>query len=546
VTESDSSVLLLSPPGWSLAVAGPHIAGPLLQGFLESKEISCEYSDLNIGLSQYLSVKITEAQVVEGCRSPTMSLMNGPFFQAQDELDTLANRYAGRWNVTEGFRPDGFSHSSSESVRRHSREAGPYTEYYRSEVLPAIDRLDPDLIGISVSVPDQWLPTFALCRELRAAGYSGHLTLGGNMITRVWKEMRHPWVFELIDSLAIYQGENTLLALIRAVNCGKGLDDVPSLIWKNGSETKVNQTHLLSRREFEGPTFSNVRVNDYWGVPYLPMIGSRGCYYGKCTFCAIPFAWGENRFIGHDEPERVLSYMRTATGTTGTNRFKFVEEAMHPAMLGQLSDSIIEEGFVCEFEGYARFDAFLTKSTFLDRVATAGLRKVYLGLELSPSDTRALMNKSDNAPVAETLQRLHDAGIKSHLFCLFGYPGTGVDEALETMDFVFKYEHLIDTLDIFPFYYAKHTQVEGIDAVDNKSDDWAVEWDYVPAQAGVMAQQDVNELASQLEDLVWTRHPEWLHPIYRFFSPWHERSNHSVLDSTDHAYRQPKSSPGLC
>ena len=512
--------MLLFPPGWSLNIGGPHIALPLLKGFLKERSITAEIRDLNIELSQYFKVNITQSDVIKACESPTLASLNKPYFISQDRYSEIASTFQGKWEVHEGFRPDGFNPSSSESIRHYSQQISPYTEFFSDEVIPSILNQPPSMIGVSISVPDQLLSTFEFCRMLRGAGYEGRIFLGGNMIARIWENMLKNWIFELVDGLVVYQGEQTLVDLSRALEKGHDLGKVPNLIWKQGDQFITNDRYNAPANTFEGPCFDGLSPNDYWGVSYLPMIGSRGCYYGKCSFCAIPFGWGDQRFTGHDKPGRVFQYMRHASEKYNINRFKFVEEAMHPAILRRLCDIIIEHRFSCHFEGYARFDPFLNDTEFLTKVSKAGLRKVYLGLELSPGDTRALLNKSDTAPAVETLKRLYDAGIKTHIFCMFGYPGTGVDEALNTIEFVLKYEHLIDTLDIFPFYYAKHTHVDLVEPIIDPEQDWAVEYAYLPSEQGVLSHSEVNELALQLEGVIWEKHPEWLHPTYRMYSPW--------------------------
>ena len=521
-------ILLLSPPSWTLNVGGPHIALPLLKGFLESHNIPVVIRDLNIACSRFYEVTLDQSDAVRACQNPTLSSMNAPYFHAQDRLSSVAALYRGSWDIQSGFCYDDLDPASSESIKSFSLQPSPHTEFFKAEVIPFVVDESPTIVGLSVIVPGQLLPTFELCRLLRAAGYNGKIVIGGNVITRLGSGLFLDWVFDLIDGIVSLQGEEALVGLFNAIKNGISFDDIPNLVWKHNGQIVSNKIKILESAQFKGPDFSGLNVNHYWGVPYLPMIGSRGCYYGRCNFCAIPYGWGNGGFIGHGTPRDVFEDMKSASDLFGLNRFKFVEEALHPSVLNGLIDLINDEDFDCHFEGYARLDSFWCNTSFLRKASGAGLRKLYLGLELSPSQTRSTLNKSDTAPALEILTKLHDTGIRAHVFCLFGYPGTGTEEAYSTIEFVLKHRDLIDSLDVFPFYYAKHTTVDLIRPILNAEKDWALEYEYVPQSDGVLSQVEVKELSTQLEDLLWKENPTWLHPVYRMYSPWQESLSSSL------------------
>jgi len=503
-------------------VGGPHIALPLLKGFLESKGIPVTIRDLNAEASEWYDTRISESDTIAACEDPVLPRLNGPYFRAQDEIISVAERFGGVWDIQSGFRYHGFDPASSESTRSFSDLKSPFTSLFSFQVIPTVQDSEPAIIGFSIAVQAQLLPTFELCRLLRRSGYEGKIILGGNVITRLGDALMRNWVFELIDGIVVTQGEEALLQVWDALGNGAGLDAVPNLTWKRGGEIISNGKKSLQVADFEGPSFEGLHLDHYWGVSYLPMLGSRGCYYNRCSFCSIPYGWGNNGFIGHDQPQRVFTSLKESFYSSGINRFKFVDEALHPSVLHGLVKLINHESFPCHFEGYARFDPFWCDSNFLAEARRAGLRKVYLGLEISPSEGRSRMGKSDVAKPVELLHKLSDSGIKAHVFCMFGYPGTGTEEAISTVEFALKYQHLIDSLDIFPFYYAKHTTVDLVEPVIDSEKDWALEYDYVPSADGVLERDQVIELANQLEGVIWKEKPIWLHPVYRLYSPWQE------------------------
>lgn len=516
-----SQIALILPPGWTLHPGGPHIALPLLKGFLQHHGIETNIHDLNIGSTQFHRIAITENNVINACQTMTRTSMNEVYFNAEDRLQAIAKKFQGSWYAHEGFRRDNCNIASPEDIRHFSAQETPFTDYFIKEAIPAILRDDPKIIGISITVPTQILQTFELIRLLRHAQYNGCIVIGGNVVTRLYQDMAIDWVFDLLDGVIQLQGERSLLEIFNSLSCRGDLSKVPNLMWRDRGEIKKNPSALLQPVDFAPPDFSDLSLKHYWGTSYLTMVAGRGCYYGKCSFCAIPFGYGKDNFIGSTTAFNVVKSMKHCMQYYGINRFKFIDEALHPRMMRDLAVLLEKESVDCQFEAYLRLETSWLKPDILRMSAKAGLQKVYLGLELIPSDERDLLTKSDNADPLRLLSELKEAGIKSHVFCMFGFPGTGVKEAFNTVEFALKHHDLIDTLDIFPFYYARHTKVEGVTIIDDPKATWNVEHQYVPAHADTLPPAKVNILAEQLGNVVWNEHPKWFHPVYRMFSPWH-------------------------
>lgn len=514
------SVLLIFPPGWIYTVGGTYISLPLIKGFLRQHNINSKILDLNLEISKHFNLKVSKQDVEEACKSPTLESLNKPYYFAQSKMDIVSAPFGASWDIQFGYNYPNCNFASSEDIRHFSENSTPFDDFLIKSIQHELSRLSPEIIGISVSVPAQLLSTFRIVRLIRTMGYQGKIVLGGNLITRLDEGLYKKWIFDLIDGAILFQGEETLIELINCLSNNLSWENVPNLIWKNNDGIKKNTIQYLKPENFSRPDFSDIDIEGYWGVNYLPMLGSRGCYYGKCTFCAIPYAYGNNGFLGHDDPYHVFDDMEKGFHNFGINRFKFMDEALHPAILTKLSDLILSRNLQFEFEGYARFDNFWKNTSFLKKVSKAGLKKIYLGLELVNSNKRNLLNKSDSSSSLEMLKIFNNEGIKVHLFTLFGYPGTGVDEALNTIEFALENISLIDTLDIFPFYYAKHTKVPFIEKVENPELDWAIEYNYKPLGENVLTQQQTLELCENLENIIWAEKPQWLHPIYRLYSTW--------------------------
>jgi Radical SAM superfamily len=518
-------VTLFFPPGWPLTVGGPHIGLALLKSFLEQQGVSAEIVDLNLDAAGHLGAHIGSQAVADSCNARTLPALNEPYFRAEDHLSAIAEHFSGEWDLQTGFSFRTLDAGSSNSVCQHSALKSPFTDFFLHESVPSVLENNCILVGISIAIPTQLVPAFELCRLLRKAGFQGRIVLGGNMVSRLGQSLSLDWVFDLIDGFVSFQGEEALWALSQEP---EDWSSIPNLTWRKHGRIISNQVRTLSRQDFSIPDFDGLPLENYWGFRYLPIVASRGCYYGKCTFCAIPFGWGNGGFIGHSSPEDVVEGIKSAHERYGISNFKFVDEALHPQLIRRIAELLLKESFPIAFEGYARFDAAWGDREFLALLSRAGLRKVYLGLELAPTSSRSVLNKGDSVGrhAISILQNLNQAGILAHAFCMFGFPGTGVAEAIDTVEFVVKNSRLLDSLDIFPFYYAKHTHVEGVRIILDPVKDWAVEHAYEPARLDVLPADQVSELCHRIEDAIWNERPEWLHPVYRMFSPWAISAKH--------------------
>ena len=103
---------------------------------------------------------------------------------------------------------------------------------------------------------------------------------------------------------------------------------------------------------------------------------------------------------------------------------------------------------------------------------------------------------------------------------MFGYPGTGKDEAENTVEFLLHNRALIDTVDIFPWTYTKHTQIVGVERIERPDEDWALEYAHTSLRADSLNSEEITKLASYWEEVVWAEAPRLLHPSYRMISPW--------------------------
>lgn len=522
--------LLLFPPGWSFNVGNPHLALPLLKAVSGKVGVDVRIRDLNWEFAEYYGVSITAKDAIEAVGIGTMEAMNRLYFNAEDKLMGIAQNYHGEWNLQLGFKFNTFSFYSSRDVQEALKLNSPFTKYFKEEVVPWIEKEDPEIIGFSIASIYQAIPALHLSWMLRKAGYSRLIILGGNTISRLKEEIvKTSWLFDLVDGCIIFQGESAFATFGKTVQTGGNFNDVPNLIWRDNNSGVIKENPTVQSYNpdvIPTPDFDGLPLGKYWGVNYLPLLAARGCYYAKCSFCSIPFGYGEGGFSGMRDAGLVLQDMVTLKNKYGVHRFKFMDEALPPKTLIQLSNMILRESIQIEWEGYLRLEQHWLDREFVNKLRDTGFKKGYFGLELYPEAARDNLGKNDNAgEILAILRNCHDAGIKVHLFCMFGFPGTGRKEAENTTEFILKHRDLIDSVDLNAYICARHTTAFGIDKVATSDQNWALEYEFSPVSKDALSSKKVQDIATKMEDLVWKECPQLLHPIYRLVSPWDYMEN---------------------
>lgn len=117
-------------------------------------------------------------------KAPLESL-NKPYYIADSKLRKNSAKYHGIWDVEFGFNYKNLSINSSQDILEASYFESPFLEYYKKFVIPYISKISPNILGLSITVPGQLIPTFQLCRMIRESGYDGKIIVGGNTVTRV-------------------------------------------------------------------------------------------------------------------------------------------------------------------------------------------------------------------------------------------------------------------------------------------------------------------------------------------------------------------------
>lgn len=360
--------------------------------------------------------------------------------------------------TSDAYSPSIFSLSTFESgvraeestfkARRFTqdRETNPFIELYDDTLLSTESWEDYDVVGISIVGVSQIIPGLTLARMLKERSPHLHVTLGGPIFSVNAGQLRErPEFFDdFCHSVVLFEGEDPLHQLLTALKKGSSLHEVPNLMFPDREgKVRINKERVELRfEEIPQPTFEGLPMERYLSpYPILPVLQSRGCYWGKCTFCTHSFIYGHR--YGKQRTERMVDELTALSEKYRTKYFTFSDEAMSPHALNDISELMIERGVDVRSLALLKFEKVMDETLF-EKMKQAGFIFLMFGLESANDRILALIDKGTCKEVErDVLGKSAAAGIWNHSFLFYGFPTETRAEAQETTDFLMDNLHSI-------------------------------------------------------------------------------------------------------
>jgi radical SAM superfamily enzyme YgiQ (UPF0313 family) len=516
-------VLLIFPPLW--IPYRPYLSLPSLCGYLKNKGIDVIQKDFNVeaydllissnylkGITEKLNNKFNELDSKSRLTSEAEQGYYCDLYQAKSSIENIADKIDHAKSVfrskqafydinalsnaretlkkaqaiiSTGCFPKGQDliwpinarlQRSLDDIKSLTQNTAdnPFLELYEEHLLPFIIEQDPDVIGISITVDGQFIPSLTMGRLIKSAYKKAHVVVGGNVITLMSDALvKNPEMFSLFfDSAIVHEGERPLLKLVENIANNIPLHDVPNLIYMENEKVYVNEV-LPSENinSLPTPCFDGLPLDLYLNPePVLPLLSSRGCYWGKCAFCSDNFCYGgpyQNR-----DASKVADDIQELSCKYGAMHFAFSDEAISPSSLNKLSDEIINRGLNVRCSADVRLEQQFTPE-LCKKAFQAGFKLLYSGLESGCNRVLDRMVKGiTKETAAEVCRNIHEAGIWNHLYLFFGFPTETQAEAQETINFLISNESNIHSFNIDKFILPKmapmtrQSELYGISSID--------------------------------------------------------------------------------
>ncbi|MEP7366399.1 MAG: hypothetical protein ABI972_24340 [Acidobacteriota bacterium] len=466
--------------------------------------------------SEFYSTTATppsRSELVAAVRSDDFARLDQLYFAWEDQLKQLSPEGASDFGLLSGYAFRQYRSLSLHEAAEVAKSGTVYTEFFVQRVLPRLIATRPQLVGITIASQEQMIPAVELMHHIRRLLPETFLILGGNVVTRLRGTDAFETLTSLVDVTVLFQGELGFATTLHAIS-------ELGVAGARRALPRVLGNEQVPYDRWPVPSFAGIDFARLVGIPVLPYVSTRGCYWGKCSFCAIPAGWSETGYGGSAPADFVAGQLLEMRQNTGIPRVKFVDEAFPPAKVRPLADFLMRQDVTIEWEAYARLEPSWEDLGLLESARAGGLRKLYFGLEQAPSASRAVFGKNDRGNPTRILAMCDRAGIKVHLFCMVGHPGTSKADAHSTVQFLLDNQHLINAADVVGFRLDRGTTVSGVRPVHRNAQDWAMGSQYEPTDAGSLSPEEVADLEGHCQETIWESCPRLLHPLYRIVGNW--------------------------
>jgi len=302
-----------------------------------------------------------------------------------------------------------------------------------------VNTIQPDLIGLS-AMTWQYATCFKIIRLIRRLRPHVKIVIGGYHPTLMFKEIAASDEADHIDFMIRGEGEDPCRLLVNALADHGDLSAIPSLSYKKNNVFIHNpQGENLDLHTLKLPIRDKRRLT--WGYHMLysrieSIETSRGCTR-SCNFCSMKHMYG--RTFRTYPVSRVLRdiddiYFKRKT------RYIFINDdnmVLNPARVMELCDAIIAR----KYKGLNLFVqadciSMAKNEKMVAKMAAAGFRSVFLGIENGSEKNLAAAGKSDIASYSkQAIENCHRYGMMVIGGLIFGFPDDDQDSIRENYEF---------------------------------------------------------------------------------------------------------------
>jgi hypothetical protein len=531
----DALVSLLFPPFCRSAATFPHLAMPTLAGYLGKLEISCATFDLNVRLNAWLGShdgpydvatrkRLSEFESIEregAAQSPDAlwelirDVSDAPMRLLEAELPgrVLHHALKDRFGVRDALRLDGIrprladklweeiatehiARSVSEAIEIHEalmeRTFGRFLA--RPDIAALVERAARSpLVGINVSFSMQMAAAIALACRIKSIAPGALLVIGGSQISLLHeRDLEQLAGLPFVDAVCRYEGEIALHELHRAAQGEIALEDVPNIVFKNrkGELQTNSHVHSVPLNDLPLPVFNEEELPLY-ETRSLPVNVTRGCYWGKCTFCDYVklMAPGQSRYIGRNV-KLVVDDIMALQSRFGTTDFMLITEALPPAWAARFSKEIRERAVRATFWSYLKNERKeIWTQDLLNLMSAAGITRVTCGVESTSDRVLNVIDKGTTQEmIRDNFEAFAKAGIRADFNLIPDYPTTTLAEAADGVRFVLENRDIIRRINPQMFDLSVQSAVAGS-----------------PEQFGIEVTSDTPETTHGLHSLGYRR-----------------------------------------
>ena len=398
--------------------------------------------------------------------------------------DTIANLLRAAYSTNPVFYQ--LKHSFNDDFYGYlaSDFANPISAIVEEVVLDQILDTRPDLVAVTVPFNEQSVEGFALLKALKRRAPDLKTMVGGAIISGYHQKIcTDPRFYDYADFGMPGEADLAFPRFATALEAGDELQGLPNLYHRDADGT----IHAPAEREM--PNLNEIAAPDFSGLPlgryFLPVTvvnyqTSRGCYYGKCTFCSFDI----KQNFRFRKAQLVTQDIEKIQEQTGSRHFIFWDPLTPPRLMKDISKWNRDRGDKRIFWGAeTKFEKTFTQPNFTDLLAEGGAKFLQFGYESGSQRVLDLMVKgNDLERVHLMLEAMQNSGIAVSVQWFIGFPGETPEEALSSYRYLDEHREAV----LLSSYMGTYTIVPDDDVFESQGDLYDIDliqrddgtWDY--------------------------------------------------------------------
>jgi radical SAM superfamily enzyme YgiQ (UPF0313 family) len=371
---------------------------------------------------------------IEVMRSPELFYVPEKFNRAFDALQTMIRVVYAANPV---FNPENrfFVRQNIDAVRQPLGD--PIADAYAGDILNSLLADEPDLVGFTMPFSFQFFEMLKLARLIKERSPKTKIVVGGPTINDyAYRLFESADLFEFIDFAVAGEGERSIMGLTDAMEGKIPFEDVPNLYWCEDGQVKKSPLppDVPDLNSFPTPDFEGVPFDRYLSPARIANLQtSRGCYYGKCTFCGDGF----RRNFRLRAPGLIYQDIKAIHEKCGVEYFLFWDSLAPPKTLKHVSRMIRDNGDDIKWFAETKSEKPYTNPELIQTLRDGGCRFLQFGFESGSQRVLDLIDKGNDIERVDTiLSHMKRSGINAGVSWFIGFPTEEPDEALLTYDFV--------------------------------------------------------------------------------------------------------------
>jgi hypothetical protein len=438
------NVKFIFPPFSRTSLNGPYLAPFMLSAILNSKKIKSEAVDLNIQMIH----KLLSKNVISNILKTKIEAADRQFLELylkRNKLRYFIWNSAGLISFLGILRkhcfpsPGNISECFSKKNTHHKIISGIYRQLIIENELH-----HADIVGISIAFPEQFAEAVLLSKHIRKLNKSCRIVAGGCQINMMdEKDIEFISKQGIFDVTAKGNFDQEITGLIRSISKNKYKKII------HAQNEKCCSTDKFPKVDF-GDT------EKYFLPLTLPVLVSKGCWWGKCVFCDYRRL---NEHYSVRTPEDVFADISFIQLKKPEALLYLISDAVSPAWYKKLCKMAIQENQKINTWSYMIHSGKLDKP-FFKLLAQAGVQKITFGTENTIGRVLSSMNKNFSFDIiARNLKDAAASGISNSVNIIPDFPGTTYEEAKKNILQLNEISGSVSILNIQPFVLNSGTEI---------------------------------------------------------------------------------------